>query len=41
MPNRKAIINTSPLLALFKSNQANLLPQVFAEILVPGGVLTD
>jgi predicted nucleic acid-binding protein len=35
------IINSSPLIVLFKSQQAELLPQLFTEILVPEGVFTE
>lgn len=35
------IINSSPLIVLFKSQQAELLPQLFAEILVPSGVFEE
>lgn len=34
----QVIINSSPLIVLFKSQQANLLPQLFSDILVPEGV---
>ena len=34
----RVIINASPLIVLFKSQQAELLPQLFDEILVPGAV---
>jgi len=35
---KKVVINSSPLIVLFKSQQAELLPQLFSEILVPGAV---
>lgn len=34
----KIVINTSPLIVLFKSQLAYLLPQIFTEIIVPSGV---
>jgi len=34
----RVIINSSPLIVLFKSQQAELLPQLFPEILVPSAV---
>ncbi len=34
----RAVVNSSPLIALFKSQQAELLPQLFTEILVPDAV---
>jgi predicted nucleic acid-binding protein len=34
----KIAINTSPLIVLFKSQLAYLLPQLFTEIIVPSGV---
>jgi predicted nucleic acid-binding protein len=34
----KIVIDTSPLIVLFKSQLAYLLPQLFAEIIVPGAV---
>lgn len=41
MSINRAIINSSPLIFLFKSKQAELLPQLFAEILVPCGVFEE
>jgi len=38
MLTNQVIINSSPLIVLFKSQQANLLPQLFSDILVPVGV---
>ena len=35
---KKVIVNSSPLIVLFKSQQADLLAQLFDEILVPGAV---
>lgn len=35
---KQTIINSSPLIVLFKSKQADLLPQLFEEILVPESV---
>ncbi len=37
----RVIINSSPLIVLFKSQQAELLPQLFTEILVPEGVWNE
>jgi predicted nucleic acid-binding protein len=37
----KVVINTSPLIVLFKSNLADLLPQLFTEIIVPDGVWNE
>ncbi|RUR85750.1 hypothetical protein ACF3DV_24650 [Chlorogloeopsis fritschii PCC 9212] len=34
----KVVINTSPLIVLFKSQFAYLLPELFTEIIVPSGV---
>lgn len=36
--SKQVVINASPLITLFKSQQAELLPALFAEILVPQGV---
>ncbi|MEI2582449.1 DUF3368 domain-containing protein [Scytonema sp. PRP1] len=41
MSINRVIINSSPLIVLFKSQQAELLPQLFAEILVPSGVFEE
>ncbi|WP_068814966.1 hypothetical protein [Phormidesmis priestleyi] len=38
MPIDRVVINASPLIVLFKSSQADLLPQLFNEILVPQSV---
>jgi predicted nucleic acid-binding protein len=38
MSINRVIINSSPLIVLFKSQQVELLPQLFTEILVPIGV---
>lgn len=35
---KQVVINSSPLIVLFKSQQADLLPQLFSEIIVPAGV---
>jgi predicted nucleic acid-binding protein len=35
------IINSSPLIVLLKSQQAQLIPQLFTEILVPSGVFEE
>ena len=37
----KIVINTSPLIVLFKSKQADLLPQIFQEIVVTDGVWNE
>lgn len=37
----RVIVNSSPLIVLFKSQQAELLPQLFLEILVPEGVFAE
>ncbi|NJM56177.1 MAG: DUF3368 domain-containing protein [Synechococcales cyanobacterium RU_4_20] len=41
MPNKRVVINASPLIVLLKSQQTELLPQLFSEILVPRGVLEE
>ncbi len=41
MPINRVIINSSPLIVLLKSQQANLLPQLFTEVLVPLGVFEE
>lgn len=38
MSIERVVINASPLIVLFKSQQADLLPQLFSEIIVPAGV---
>ncbi|MBE7383582.1 MAG: DUF3368 domain-containing protein [Leptolyngbya sp. SIO1E4] len=38
MPINQVVINASPLIALFKGQQAELLPQLFEKIVVPQGV---
>jgi len=38
MPIDRVVINASLLIVLFKSGQADLLPQLFDEILVPQAV---
>ncbi|QJB45472.1 DUF3368 domain-containing protein [Dolichospermum flos-aquae] len=37
----RIIINSSPLIVLFKSQKSELLPQLFTEILVPEGVFEE
>ena len=37
----RIIINSSPLIVLLKSQQAQLIPQLFTEILVPSGVFEE
>ena len=34
----RVVVNASPLIALFQSDQASLLPQLFSEVLVPDAV---
>nr|MBO3464503.1 DUF3368 domain-containing protein [Aetokthonos hydrillicola CCALA 1050] len=41
MSINRVIINSSPLIALLKSKQAQLIPQLFTEILVPSGVFEE
>jgi len=36
----KVVVNASPLITLFRSGQAKLLPQLFQKIIVPGAVWT-
>ena len=38
MKIEKAVVNASPLILLFKSGRADLLPQLFAEVVVPEAV---
>jgi predicted nucleic acid-binding protein len=38
MPIDRVVINASPLIVLFKSNQADLLTKLFSEVLVPQAV---
>jgi predicted nucleic acid-binding protein len=38
MPVDRVVVNASPLIVLFKSEQAELLPQLFHKILVPQAV---
>ena len=38
---KKVVINSSPLIVLFKSKQSQLLPQLFDEILVPSAVWNE
>ncbi|WP_414755314.1 DUF3368 domain-containing protein [Anabaena sp. CCY 9910] len=37
----RVIVNSSPLIVLLKSQQAQLIPQLFTEILVPSGVIEE
>jgi predicted nucleic acid-binding protein len=37
----KVVVNASPLITLFRSGQAGLLPQLFQKIIVPGAVWTE
>jgi len=41
MPIEKVVINSSPLICLFKSNLQNLIPELFSEIIVPGAVIDE
>lgn len=41
MSINRIVINSSPLIVLFKSKQAELLPQLFKEIIVPEGVFIE
>ncbi|MEA5566459.1 hypothetical protein [Anabaena sp. UHCC 0399] len=41
MPISRVIVNSSPLIVLLKSQQAQLIPQLFTQILVPSGVIED
>lgn len=38
MKSDRVVVNASPLIVLFKANLARLLPQLFTEVLVAGGV---
>ena len=38
MPISQVVVNASPLIALFNSRQAELLPQLFEDIIIPRGV---
>ena len=38
MKIEKAVVNASPLIILFKSGLADLLPKLFAEVVVPEAV---
>ncbi|MEM1167651.1 MAG: DUF3368 domain-containing protein [Cyanobacteria bacterium P01_H01_bin.35] len=38
---KQVIINSSPLIALFKSQQSDLLPLLFTDILIPEGVWNE
>lgn len=37
----KVVVNASPLITLFRSGQAGLLPELFRKIIVPGAVWTE
>jgi len=37
----KVVINSSPLIVLFRSGQADLLPQLFRDIVVPESVYKE
>ncbi len=41
MPISQVVINASPLIVLFKSGQAELLPQLFDQIIVPQAVYDE
>ncbi|WP_017302021.1 DUF3368 domain-containing protein [Nodosilinea nodulosa] len=41
MPIRQVVINASPLIVLFKSGQAELLPQLFEHMVVPQSVYDE
>ena len=41
MPINRLIVNPSPLIVLLKSQQHQLIPQLFTEILVPSGVFEE
>ncbi|WP_086766034.1 hypothetical protein [Nostoc sp. 106C] len=41
MSINRIIINSSPLIVLFKSKQTELLSQLFKEIIVPEGIFTE
>lgn len=41
MSSDLVVVNASPLIILFKSLQAELLPQLFAEIVLPQAVLKE
>ncbi|WP_414578386.1 DUF3368 domain-containing protein [Anabaena sp. CCY 9402-a] len=41
MPISRVIVNSSPLIVLLKSQQAQLIPQLFTDILVPSGVIEE
>ncbi len=41
MPINQVVINASPLIVLFKSSQAELLPQLFDRIIVPQAVYDE
>jgi predicted nucleic acid-binding protein len=37
----EVVVNASPLITLFRSGQAGLLPELFQKIIVPGSVWTE
>ncbi|PAX51756.1 DUF3368 domain-containing protein [Brunnivagina elsteri] len=41
MPINRVVINSSPLIVLLKSQQSQLISQLFTEILVPSGVFEE
>jgi len=41
MPIKRVVINASPLITLFASQQDDLLPELFDEIYVPDAVWTE
>ncbi|MBD2347142.1 DUF3368 domain-containing protein [Anabaena subtropica] len=41
MPISRVIVNSSPLIVILKSQQTQLIPQLFTEILVPSGVIEE
>jgi len=38
MPDERAVVNASPLIILFRSGQEELLPGLFAQVIVPEAV---
>ena len=38
---QKVVVNSSPLVVLFRSGQADLMPQLFREVIVPEQVYTE
>jgi predicted nucleic acid-binding protein len=41
MSINRVVVNSSPLIVLLKSQQVQLIPQLFTEILVPSGVFEE